>query len=55
MNRPPPAPTSGPAVASYIALCLFVAVVVLLVLSAVGSSLTSPVEGLRVALGMRSP
>lgn len=53
VNRPLPSPTSGPAAASYIALCLFVAVVVLLVLAAVGGSLTGPIEGLRVALGLR--
>ncbi|NNM97278.1 MAG: hypothetical protein HKL89_06715 [Candidatus Dormibacteraeota bacterium] len=54
MNRSLPSPTSGPAVASYIALCLFVAVVALLVLGAVGGSLTAPIVGLRVALGLRS-
>ncbi|HUY55783.1 MAG TPA: hypothetical protein VMV23_11575 [Candidatus Nanopelagicaceae bacterium] len=55
MNRPLPSPTSGPAAASYIALCLFVAVVVLLVLvlGAVGTPLTGPIDGLRVALGLR--
>ncbi len=53
MSKSLPPPTSGPSVASYIVLCLFVAVVVLLVVLSVGSSLTGPVEGLRVALGMR--
>ncbi|MHB1525440.1 MAG: hypothetical protein ACYDEA_02745 [Candidatus Dormibacteria bacterium] len=53
MSQSLPPPTSGASVASYIALCLLVAVVVLLVLLSLGSSLTSPVEGLRVALGMR--
>lgn len=53
VNRSLPSPTSGPAVASYVALFLFVAVVVLLVLGAVGGSLTGPVVGLRVALGLR--
>jgi hypothetical protein len=49
-----PSPSSGPSAASYIALCLFVAVVFVWVLSSVGVPLTVHIDGLRAALGMRS-
>jgi hypothetical protein len=49
-----PSPSSGPSASSYIALCLFVAVIFVWALSSLGIPLTIHIEGLRQALGMRA-
>jgi hypothetical protein len=49
-----PAPTSGPSVASYIAVCILVAAVVLVVLYGSGVVLPSGLHAFRDVLGIRS-
>lgn len=53
MNAHLPAPTSGAAVASYIALAVFLALVLLGTLFGMGPALTSHLGALRTLVGVR--